>query len=94
MDSLHPVAVKLDVDVRSRIQKLAKVRNRTPHNLMREAIGQYVEREERRETMRQDGRRAWATYQESGLHVTHDDAHAWMAELEAGHDMAPPECHE
>lgn len=94
MTSVRPVAVKLDSDIRSRIQELAKARDRTPHYLMREAVSQYVEREERREAMRQDALRAWAAYQESGLHVTHDEADAWMAELETGNDVGPPECHD
>ena len=94
MTTVRPVAVKLDSDIRSRIQELAKARDRTPHYLMREAVSQYVEREERREAMRQDALRAWAAYQESGLHVTHDEADAWMAELETGNDVGPPECHD
>lgn len=94
MASIGLVTMTLDADIRSRIQKLAKVRNRAPHCLLRDAISQYVEREERREAMRQDALRAWAAYQESGLHVTHAKADAWMAELETGHDLAPPECHE
>ena len=93
MDSAHPTAVKLEADVWSRLQELAKARDRTPHQLIREAIGQHVEREEKRETMRQDVLRAWAAYQESGLHVTHAEADTWMAELETGNDMAPSECH-
>ena len=32
--------------------------------MMREAILQYVEREEKRESFRRDGMRAWAEYQE------------------------------
>ena len=90
---MHAVAVKIGADVRSRIQKLARARDRTPHYLMREAISQYVEREEKRETMRQDALRAWAAYQETGQHVTHAEADRWMAGLEAGHDAEPPECH-
>lgn len=53
-----PVAVKLDADVHSRVKALAKARDRSPHWMMREAIAQYVEREEKREAFRQDGLRA------------------------------------
>ena len=94
MASMGLVTMTLDADIRSRIQKLAKVRNRAPHCLLRDAISQYVEREERREAMRQDTLRVWAAFRESGLHVTHAEADGWMAELEMGHDLAPPECHE
>ena len=60
---------------------------------MREAIAQYVEREEKRESFRQDGLRAWAEYQATGLHLTGEEADAWLAGLEAGRDEDPPECH-
>jgi predicted transcriptional regulator len=61
---------------------------------MREAIQQYVEREEKREQLRQDAAAAWNHYAATGLHVTADEADAWLAKLEAGEDASPPECHE
>lgn len=61
--SAHPVAVKLDADVHARVRQLAKAQHRTPHYLMREAIAQYVEREEKREAFRQEALAAWTTYQ-------------------------------
>ncbi|AYF04139.1 ribbon-helix-helix protein, CopG family (plasmid) [Paracoccus yeei] len=91
--SAHPVAVKLDADVHARVRELAKAQHRSPHYLMREAIAQYVEREEKREAFRQEALTAWATYQTSGLHVTHTEADDWLAQLEAGQDVEPPECH-
>jgi predicted transcriptional regulator len=61
--------------------------------MMREAIAQYLEREERREAFRQDGIRAWEEYQATGLHLIEAEADAWLAELEAGRDADPPACH-
>lgn len=60
---------------------------------MREAISQYVEREEKREAFRQDGINAWNAYQATGFHATLEEADAWLAKLEAGQDVEPPECH-
>jgi len=45
-----PVSIKLDADTQERIKRLATSRERSAHWLMREAISQYVEREELRET--------------------------------------------
>ena len=89
----RPVAIKIDQDTRDRVKRLAEARHRTSHWLMREAISQYVEREEKREIFRQDGIKAWNEYQANGLHVTSDEADAWLGQLEAGHDVEPPECH-
>lgn len=88
-----PVAVKLDEDIHSRVKVLAATRDRSPHWMMREAIAQYVKREEKREAFRQNGIRAWDAYQETGLHVTHAEAYAWLAQLTTGEDQDPPECH-
>lgn len=90
---IRPVAVKLGQDVRERMKRLANVRRRSTHWMMREAIEQYIEREEKREAFRQDGIRAWNDYQATGLHVTLEEADAWLAKLEAGQDVEPPECH-
>lgn len=89
----RPIAVKLDQGIRDRIKHLAESRHRTTHWMMREAIQQYVEREEKREVFRQDGIRAWNEYQVTGLHVTLKEADTWLAQLEAGQDVDPPLCH-
>jgi predicted transcriptional regulator len=89
----RPMTIKLDQDTRERVQRLADARQRTSHWMMREAITQYVEREEKREAFRQDGLKAWHDYQANGLHVTAAEADAWLGKLEDGHDEAPPTCH-
>jgi len=84
--------VKLDAETKERVQRLAEVRRRSAHWLMREAIQEYLEREERRERIRQDALAAWTAYRATGRHVTGEDADAWLARLEAGEDTDPPEC--
>lgn len=88
-----PVAIKLSPDIRERINKLAEARQRTAHWLMREAIREYIEREEKRESFRQACLQAWDHYQVTGKHLSLEEADAWLAKLEAGHDVEPPECH-
>lgn len=89
----RPVAIKIDEDIKARVKRLADARQRTSHWLMREAITQYVDREEKREAFRRDTLKAWEDFREHGLHVTADEADAWMAQLEHGNDVEPPECH-
>ncbi|PVE44158.1 CopG family transcriptional regulator [Limnohabitans planktonicus II-D5] len=90
---IRPVAIKLDEVTKARVKRLAEARHRTSHWLMREAITQYVDREEKREAFRQDTLRAWDEYRSTGLHVRADEADAWLAELEQGKDIEPPPCH-
>lgn len=60
---------------------------------MREAIVEYVEREERRELLRQDTVRAWEAFEATGLHITAEEAAAWLASWGTDEELPPPECH-
>ncbi|WP_323122447.1 CopG family ribbon-helix-helix protein [Burkholderia alba] len=86
-------SIKLDAGLQDRVRYLAEQRRRTPHWIMREAIAQYVEREEKRESFKQEAMQAWQDYQTTGLHVTHQEMDAYLAKLGAGDDVEPPECH-
>jgi predicted transcriptional regulator len=86
-------SLKLDLELKERVQRLAQVRRRSAHWIMREAVEQYVRREEKREQLRHDALAAWAEYQATGLHATVEEADAWLAKLEAGEDAEAPECH-
>jgi predicted transcriptional regulator len=86
-------SVKFDDDMKNRIQHLAELRHRSSHWIMREAIRDYVEREEKRESFKQDALRAWETYQKNGLHLTLEEADAWLEKLEVGEDVELPKCH-
>lgn len=88
-----PVSVRLDESIKARIQSLAGQRQRPAHWLMREAIEQYLEREEKRQAFLQAGRDAWERYHSTGQHVTGEEADAWLAQLESGKDVDPPACH-
>ncbi len=45
-------SVKLDEDLKNRVQNLADAQSRTAHWIMRKAIRDYVEREEKREAFK------------------------------------------
>jgi predicted transcriptional regulator len=61
--------------------------------IIRDAIGEYLDREERRKQLRQDAMAAWDDYQRTGLHLTGEEVDAWLAKLEAGEEAVLPECH-
>ncbi len=61
---------------------------------MREAIEQYIEREEARERLKQDALAAWSDYQRTGKHVSGKEVDVWLSRLEAGEDADPPSPHE
>lgn len=87
------MAVKIGEETRERLNRVAQSRKRTPHWLAREAIEQYLEREECRLSFHEEALKSWAEYKTTGLHVTHKEADTWLEKLENGEIEAPPECH-
>jgi len=86
-------SIKLDDELKGRVQHLADARRRTSHWIMREAIAQYVEREEKREAFRQDTLKAWEEYQATGLHTTADEVGQWLSSWGTENELPAPVCH-
>ena len=93
MPAQSTTSLKLENELKDRVQRLAQSRRRSAHWIMREAVEQYVTREEQREQIRQDALAAWEHYQATGLHVTAEEADVWLAGLENDEDSGAPECH-
>lgn len=86
-------SIKLDDDLKGRVQHLAAARRRTPHWIMREAIAEYVQREEQREASKREALDAWNEYQRTAIHLTGAEVDEWLSKLEAGEDAEMPSCH-
>ena len=85
--------VKLDAQTKARLRRLAAARRRSAHWLMNEAVGQYLEREEPREQLRQDALASWRVYEATGLHATEDEVDDWLGKLAKGENSPPPRAH-
>ena len=86
-------SIKLDPEIKDRVQRLASSQKRSPHWVMKAAIEQYVEREEKREAFNREAVEAWEEYQATGLHVTHEEVIAWLESWGTENELPPPECH-
>jgi len=82
------VPVKLDQDLQARIDQIAKDRRSAPSLVLREAISQYIEREEKREALRCDMLNAWDEFKNSGMHSSAEQVQSWLASWGAQNDMA------
>ena len=87
-------SVRLDDDMKARVQTLAETHKRTSHWIMRKAITQYVAREEKREALRQDTLKAWDEFQTTEQHVTAEAIDDWLASWGSDAERAAPKCHE
>lgn len=87
------VTVKLDPSDRKRIAALATMKKRTPHYLMKEAILEYVGREEAQQNFVKAARTSFEHYKETGLHITLEEFNAWVDEVEKDPDAPMTACH-
>ncbi|QDC01408.1 MULTISPECIES: CopG family ribbon-helix-helix protein [Phyllobacteriaceae] len=88
------ISVKIDDDLKSRVQRLAESRRRSSHWIMREAIEQYVEREEARASFRAEAQESWVAYRETGLHLTGQEVRDWLGSWGTEEETEVPTCHE
>ncbi len=85
-------SIKLDDELRSRIQHLADLRRRSAHWIMREAIRDYVDREEARESFKQEAMASWTAYQETGRHLSGQEVRDWLNNWGTEKEKEIPPC--
>ncbi len=87
-------SLKITDELKGRIQHLASLRQRSAHWIMCEAIAQYVEREEARESFKQEALASWKAYQETGQHLSGQEVRTWLNTWGSENESEMPECHE
>ncbi|PSW24742.1 CopG family transcriptional regulator [Photobacterium phosphoreum] len=87
-------SVKLDDELKSRVQNLANIHRRSAHWIMREAINEYVEREEKRAALNQETQKALHDYQETNLHLTAQEVEASLGDWGTTYEQSMPTCHQ
>jgi len=91
--SVATVSLKLDRIERDRIAVLASIKKRTPHYLMKEAILDYVRREEARQNFIAAAEASFEHYKETGLHVSLEEISTWVDAVQTNPDAPVPPCH-
>lgn len=86
-------SLKIDDTLKERVQQLASQRRRSSHWIMLEAIQQYVEREEARESFKQEALTSWESYQETGRHLTRKEVSTWLESWGTDDEKPVPDCH-
>ncbi|HLA49074.1 MAG TPA: ribbon-helix-helix protein, CopG family [Candidatus Saccharimonadales bacterium] len=76
--------IKLDTETRDRLKTLAKKRDRSAHWLMKTAIEEYLEREERYEQEKKEDMERWEKYLLTGEAVENDKVVDWLNDLSLG----------
>ena len=84
------IGIKVDETVRERLRALALAKNRTPHWVLREALAEYLTREEAREKERLEDEARWNRYALTGQAVSHERVREWLEALAEGQDAECP----
>ena len=87
------ISFKLDDNLKGRIKHLANLRHCSAHLIMHEAIKDYVEREESRESFKQEALDSWKSYQETGRHLTGEEVKIWLEGWGTDYEKEIPGCH-
>ena len=87
---LKPIAIKLPENDRERLSRLAEAKKRSPHWLAKEAISQYLDREEAVEHFKQETIARWGEYRQTGKTVSNDVVMTWLDSWGTNEESEPP----
>ncbi|MEI6208275.1 MAG: CopG family ribbon-helix-helix protein [Desulfuromonadales bacterium] len=90
---LKPIGVKLTPELKDRLHRISEAKHRSTHWIMKEAIQQYVEREESAEQFKRETIESWEEYQRDGLHITHKEMIGWLSSWGTPNETECPPCH-
>lgn len=85
-------SVKLDDDLKRKVQHLAALKNRSPHWIMCEAIRDYIEREEAKERFKAEALISWSAYKETGRHLSGREVTEWLQKWGTDKESEIPQC--
>jgi predicted transcriptional regulator len=83
--------IKLDESTQARLRALAEKRKRSPHWLMRTAIEDYLEHEEKYEAEKAEDAARWEHYLITGKAIDGDEMEKVLQDLAKGNTVKWPE---
>ncbi|MEM7652053.1 MAG: CopG family transcriptional regulator [Pseudomonadota bacterium] len=82
-----------DQALQERLLKLALTKGVEPQVVVREAVEQYVQREEARNSLIEEADAAWSQFKQSGLHLSIDETEDWLKSWGRSPQQETPRCH-
>ena len=75
------------------LAQIAELKQRTVHSLVVEAVDAYIAQMQAKMDYEAQAIRSFENYQQTGLHVTHDELQAWADSLTSDTPLEAPTCH-
>ncbi len=92
-NQLIPKVVKLEPQIKDRLERLSEIKHRKPHWLMKEAIIRYLDEEEYNEQLKQETIARWEEA-ETGKVVSNEAVMKWLATWGTEEEGERPPCDE
>lgn len=89
----NPALGALDPELEARLTRFAAARQGVPLQLVHEAVAQYLDREETRQTVRHAAVAAWEEFETTSQHVTGNEVMAWLERWGDDDKLPAPACH-
>lgn len=89
---IKPMAIKLPQHDKERLQQLGVTKKRSAHWLAKEAISQFLDREEAAERFKLESVARWEDYCHTGKSVPHDAVMQWLESWGTENELEPPKC--
>ena len=87
------LAISLDTVLQEKVQQIMAVQRLSFDSVVRQALREYVEREEKKMQFQQEAIAAWQDFQQDGLHLTGDEVMAWLNSWGTKQETEIPKCH-
>lgn len=88
-----PISIKLETGQKDLLAKMAKEQERSVHYLLRQAVKEFIDREQAKADFYETAKNAGEHYRKTGLHTTHDEMKAWADSLGGDNEQTAPLCH-
>lgn len=75
------------------LAQFAELKQRTVHSLVVEAVDAYIAQMQAKMEYEAQAIRSFENFQQTGLHVTHDELQAWADSLTSDTPLEAPTCH-
>lgn len=86
-------ALRLEPSLKHRADLLAEAENRSFSAVVRDALQMYLSQREAEQAEIKEAMASWESYQQTGLHVTGEEAATWLRSWGTDNESEPPECH-
>lgn len=90
-NAICPTGVKLEAAMKSRLEKLSALKDRSVHWLMKEAILRYVENEEQVFELKQETLRRWQEIEQNRI-ISNESVMVWLDTWGTDHETERPAC--